>query len=115
MESTLALSEIPPTILTDDGTFGLRTNQFGFSLTGVVGQTVVIEASTDLLNWTALATNLLGVDPCYFSDPGCTSIPARFYRARLLQAVRTSDSSQRQTGVQIPSAPPKPGEGRTHR
>jgi hypothetical protein len=56
--------------------------QFNLNLVGEPGRTVVIEASTNLVNWTALATNLLGESPCCFSDPGSTNFPARFYRAR---------------------------------
>ena len=56
--------------------------QFNLNLVGELGCTVVIEGSTNLVNWTALATNLLGESPCCFSDPGSTNFPARFYRAR---------------------------------
>ena len=58
--------------------------QFNLNLAGELGRTVVIEASTNLIHWLPLATNTLGATPLYFSDPGATSIPARFYRARLL-------------------------------
>jgi uncharacterized delta-60 repeat protein len=70
-----------PAIGTTDGDLGFQTNQFGFSLTGVPGQTVVIQASTNLAAWTPLATNVLGTGPLYFSDPGSTDSPQRFYRA----------------------------------
>jgi uncharacterized delta-60 repeat protein len=55
---------------------------FGFNLSGIVGQTVVVEASTNLLTWTPLATNELGVVPLSFTDLGSTNFPSRFYRAR---------------------------------
>jgi hypothetical protein len=48
---------------------------------GVAGQNVVIEASTNLVNWVPLATNRLGTDPLYFSDPASTNLSQRFYRA----------------------------------
>jgi uncharacterized delta-60 repeat protein len=73
----------PPAIGTAGGAFGFQTNGFGFNLSGVAGQTVVIECSTNLVNWTALATNFLGTGPLYFSDSGCTNFPMRFYRARV--------------------------------
>ena len=66
-----------------DGALGLRTNGFGFNLAGVAGQNVVVESSTDLVNWTALSTNTLGNGPLYFSDPASGNFPQRFYRARL--------------------------------
>jgi uncharacterized delta-60 repeat protein len=84
VESTLQfVPQTPPTILTDDGNFGFRTNQFGFNVVGVAGQTVVIEGSTNLVYWLPLATNLFGPSPFYFGDLDATNFPVRFYRARL--------------------------------
>ncbi len=73
----------PPVIVTGDGVFGLVTNRFGFNITGSPGQDVVVEASTNLLQWFPLQTNTLGSSPLYFSDPGWRQNPCRFYRARL--------------------------------
>ena len=73
----------PPRILTGDGKFGFHTNVFGFNLSGVAGQTVVVEASSNLVNWAALATNTLGTDLFYFSDVAGTNFALRFYRARV--------------------------------
>lgn len=56
---------------------------FGFNLTGVSGQSVVIEASTNMLNWLPLQTNTLGPGPIYFSDPQWFQWPKRFYRLRV--------------------------------
>jgi len=61
---------------------GWLGGQFNLNLVGELGRTVLLEASTNLVNWTALATNLLGESPCCFSDAGSTNFPARFYRAR---------------------------------
>jgi uncharacterized delta-60 repeat protein len=72
-----------PAIDLSAGALGFPTNPFGFNLRGVAGQTVVIEASTNLATWVPLATNLLGTDPLYFSDPASTNVPQRFYRAVL--------------------------------
>jgi streptogramin lyase len=72
----------PPTILLNDGSFGVRSNHFGFNLRAAAGQIVVVETSTDLVNWTALATNAVGASPFYFSDPAPPNSPCRFYRAR---------------------------------
>ena len=44
---------------------------------------MVVESSTNLVNWTSLATNTLGNGPLYFSDPAAEDFPQRFYRARL--------------------------------
>lgn len=72
----------PPTIVLNDGAFGFRTNRFGFNLTGGGGQRVVIEASTNLADWSAMQTNVLGDSALYFSDPAAASMPRRFYRVR---------------------------------
>jgi hypothetical protein len=72
----------PPSILLNDGSFGVRSNYFGFNVSGSAGQVVVVETSTDLLNWTELATNTVGASPFYFRDPAPPNSPCRFYRAR---------------------------------
>jgi hypothetical protein len=66
------------------GSFGVRTNQFGFTITGTSNIVVVVQASTNLANpvWSPLATNTLTSGSFYFSDPRWTNYPARFYRLR---------------------------------
>jgi uncharacterized delta-60 repeat protein len=84
VESTLSIVAPPSvTILVGDGNFGFRANQFGFSLSGSAEQVLVIEGSTNLVNWLPLQTNTLGSNPLYFSDPGSSGMSYRFYRARL--------------------------------
>jgi hypothetical protein len=61
---------------------GVTSNQFGFNLAGRPGQTIVIEASTNLLSWTPLVTNSLLTGYYYFNDFGSTNFPQRFYRVR---------------------------------
>jgi len=63
---------------------GVRTNQFGFNITNVIGASsvpFVVEASANLSspNWQPLQTNTGSV---YFSDPQWTNYPTRFYRIR---------------------------------
>jgi hypothetical protein len=41
-----------------------------------------VEASTNLVNWSPLATNTLNGHPFPFSDPAAASLPQRFYRAQ---------------------------------
>ena len=62
---------------------GIAGGQFGFNITGYPGQTVVAEASTNLVNWIPLQTNTLGINPLPFIDAASASFPNRFYRARL--------------------------------
>ncbi len=81
LHTTVMLS---PVILTRDGHFGARTNQFGFTISGSSGMVVVVEAGTTLAhpNWSPLLTNTLTSASFYFSDPDWTNHPARFYRLR---------------------------------
>jgi len=62
---------------------GVKPGGFGFTLNGVVHQTIVVEASTNLGNpvWIPVDTNTLTGGSSYFSDPEWTNHPARFYRA----------------------------------
>ncbi|HZM01396.1 MAG TPA: leucine-rich repeat domain-containing protein [Candidatus Saccharimonadales bacterium] len=74
-----------PFIQTGDADFGVRTNQFGFNINWVSGQTVVIDASANLHNpaWTPVGTNTFTSDSSYFSDPQWSNYPVRFYRLRM--------------------------------
>jgi hypothetical protein len=62
----------------------VRTNRFGFGITGTSGIVVVVEATTNLANpvWAPLATNTLTGAPLYFGDAQWTNFPSRFYRLR---------------------------------
>ena len=72
-----------PIVLTAEGSGRFISNGFGFNLSGMAGQTVVIEASTNLTSWTALLTNSLLTGYFCCNDPGSTNLAQRFYRARL--------------------------------
>jgi hypothetical protein len=67
---------------TDDGFFGIRTNRFGFNITGASALVVVVEACTDITNpvWSRLRTNSLASGPVYFGDATWMNYPKRFYR-----------------------------------
>jgi hypothetical protein len=68
-------------IITTNAAFGLTNGEFGFDVSGPSGSNVVILASTNLSNWIALQTNLLGSNGLfYFSDSHSTN-QRRFYRA----------------------------------
>lgn len=56
--------------------------QFGFNLAGPVGRSVVIEASTDLVNWLPLRTNTF-TGGLTFSDPQPGGASSRYYRTLL--------------------------------
>jgi len=82
---TVIIPSTPPQIITSGTNFGFTTNQsgFGFNLSGAFGQTIVVDSSTNLLNWTPLYTNTAGTNAAYFIDPNSTNYVGRFYRARL--------------------------------
>jgi hypothetical protein len=50
---------------------------FGFVVNGVPGYKYVVEASTDMINWTPLETNTV---PFSYSDPAASQFSRRFYR-----------------------------------
>ena len=64
------------------GSFAVRSNQFGFNITGTSNLVIVIEATTSLANptWSSIQTNTLNGNPLYFTDPQWTNYPRRFYR-----------------------------------
>jgi hypothetical protein len=73
-----------PCVQTGDGSFGVRTNQFGFNINWASGLSIAVDACTNLANpnWSPLRTNTLTGESFYFSDPQWTNHPARFYRLR---------------------------------
>ena len=61
----------------------MRTNRFGFTITGTTNIPIVVEASTNFRSgWTALQSLNLTNGSFYFSDPQWTNYPRRFYRIR---------------------------------
>jgi galactitol-specific phosphotransferase system IIC component len=79
---------VPPQIIASGTNFGFTTNLanqsgFGFNISGTSNQTIVVDGSTNLLDWMPLYTNAANGTPAYFFDPTTTNFPGRFYRARL--------------------------------
>ncbi|HEY1662896.1 MAG TPA: leucine-rich repeat protein [Verrucomicrobiae bacterium] len=62
--------------------FGKNANGFGFNITGTSNLMVVVEASTNLINWQPVQTITLTTGSAYFSDPQWTNYPGRYYRFR---------------------------------
>ena len=73
-----------PRVQTSDASFGVRTNGFGFNITGTTNLPVVVEACTDLArpSWTSLQRCTLTNGLIYFSDAQWTNYPSRFYHIR---------------------------------
>jgi hypothetical protein len=62
--------------------FGVQSNGFQFTIFWATNTAVVVEASTNLLNWTPVITNSLLSGTNAFSDSSSTNFPTRFYRVR---------------------------------
>lgn len=72
-----------PLIATGDGNFGIRNQQFGFTVTGT-NATLVVEACTNIAGgaWLPVQTLTLTNGSAYFSEPLTPNSPSRFYRVR---------------------------------
>jgi hypothetical protein len=59
-------------------------NAFSFEIVGAIGQQIVSQGSTNLFNWSDLATNNIG-DGASMSvtDSGLSGVPAKYYRLKL--------------------------------
>ena len=64
------------------GSAGKKPGGFGFTLTFLTNQTIVVEASTNLPNWQPIWTNPLPGTSADFVDPEWLNHSNRFYRAR---------------------------------
>ena len=63
---------------------GTSNNAFGLNINWASGESVIVEACTNLLNsdWQPVQTNMLTTGSYYFGDSQRTSYPNRFYRVR---------------------------------
>jgi autotransporter-associated beta strand protein len=60
---------------------GFDTNNlFELGFSGVAGSNYVLEASTNLINWTSISTNNATTNLFNLLDPDATNFPYRFYR-----------------------------------
>ena len=60
----------------------LANGSFEFQFDAIMGQTNVIDASTDLINWVPIATNFLDCGVLNVLDPAAAGFSHRFYRLR---------------------------------
>jgi serpin B len=72
-----------PLIQTADGSFGVRSHQFGFKVTGT-NATLVVELCTNLVGgaWIPIQTLTLTNGSACFSEPWAANSPGRYYRVR---------------------------------
>jgi hypothetical protein len=64
------------------GSAGVKPGGFGFTLTCLTNQSIVVETSTNLVNWQPIWTNSLPGASADFVDPEWLNHSNRFYRAR---------------------------------
>jgi hypothetical protein len=69
-----------PQILGFGGGMGVQSNGFQFTISWDTNTSVVVEASTNLQNWTPVITNTLVNGTNAFRDSTWTNYPKRFYR-----------------------------------
>jgi hypothetical protein len=86
-----------PQVQTGDASFGVRTNQFEFTITGTSNLVLSVEACTNVANpiWSPVGTNTLSGGSSYFSDPQWTNYPARFYRITQPQTAAAPNGTTR--------------------
>ncbi len=60
---------------------GITNGVFTLQLTGMPGKTYVLQASTDLVNWTPISTNVPPATIQTLIDANAANFPQRFYRA----------------------------------
>lgn len=78
--STLVLQVVPSTAFQS---FALTNGNFRFALVGQTGSWCLIEASTNLFDWSPLLTNAPFDGTLNFEDPQTPQLPQRFYRATI--------------------------------
>ncbi|HZL77563.1 MAG TPA: Ig-like domain-containing protein [Candidatus Limnocylindrales bacterium] len=75
---------VAPIILGFSSSMSSGTNPANLMLSGPVSSNYLVEASTNLINWTPIATFSTTNSPFYFTDTDATNYSQRFYRALLL-------------------------------
>jgi len=63
------------------GSTGMTSNGFKIQLSGPTGSNVVVQASSDLVHWTSISTNLVSGGNASYTDTAAKSLPGRYYRA----------------------------------
>jgi len=77
---------LTPGIIFNPGAVKYHSGSFTFSLTAPNGQTVVIQATCDLMSWVPIFTNVVSRNKVVFTDSDSGACPgSRYYRAVLVQ------------------------------
>jgi len=84
VETRLSISPMSsPQFLREGLGFPAAPNLFHMKLRGLLGQTVVLEASANLQDWSTIATDTFTQATLEFTDPLTPDMNPRFYRVRL--------------------------------
>jgi hypothetical protein len=79
---TLNLTNVPVSFESGPGALQYSGGQFSLVLTNLTGQgVIVIEASSNLTQWTPIYTNPAGFGAAQFIDSAAGNYPFRYYRA----------------------------------
>ncbi len=77
---TIATGNVTPPQISGAGFSG---GNFSFSVNGNLGQTYLVQASTNLVNWTTLFTTNPGALPFIWNDIAAANFSKRFYRVQV--------------------------------
>jgi hypothetical protein len=76
---------LTPALICDPSSFKYRHGTVTFSISGLNGVTVIIQASCDLLSWDPVATNVIVLNRTTFTDNVTTSCSSHYYRALVVE------------------------------
>jgi hypothetical protein len=62
---------------------GMVTSGFKLKMSGPTGSNLVIEATSDMKNWTPICTNLISNGSITYTDAVAKTLPSRYYRAKI--------------------------------
>jgi len=79
---TLSLTNVPVSFVNNASALQYSGGQFSIQLTNLTGQgAIIIESSTNLIQWTPIYTNPSAFGTALFIDPNAGNYPFQFYRA----------------------------------
>ncbi len=79
---SLSITDVPVRFLTSGGAMWYGGGQFSVEVSNLTGQgAMVIEASTNLMQWAPICTNPSGFGTAPFTDAAAGNFPFRYYRA----------------------------------
>jgi hypothetical protein len=81
-QATLTVAERPVIVLTGSASAPSGTNGYTVRFSIPVGLSYIIEATTNLSDWTGIVTNDASNGNVVYTDTSATNYPQRFYRAK---------------------------------